>query len=61
MLRIVHINKETTEREADVRRFWEEVLKPKWEAKGKEDAIKFFAKHKIAVREEWLEGIDKHA
>lgn len=32
-LKIVHINKKDLGRQAEVKAFWENVLKPKWEAK----------------------------
>lgn len=54
-LRIVHINKEATDRQARARKMWEEVLKPKWEAKAKQDAVKLFSKHNIKITDSLTE------
>ena len=43
-LKIVHIDKDGLDQDAEVRAFWENVLKPKWEAKAKADAEKLFTK-----------------
>lgn len=44
-LKIVHIgDQDKLRREAEVRAFWEEVLKPKWEAEARMRAEKLYAK-----------------
>lgn len=43
---VAHINKQATTREANAKALWENVLKPKWEAKAKADADKLFSKIK---------------
>jgi hypothetical protein len=48
-LRVVHIKKPDTAREQEVREFWENVLKPKWDKMNKERARKLFEKRGIDV------------
>jgi hypothetical protein len=43
-LRVVHINRETISREAEVKALWEEVLHPKWDAQARIKAQKLFCK-----------------
>lgn len=48
MLKVVHINKEATQFEANARAL-AEILRPKWEAKKIADGKKFFKKHGIII------------
>jgi len=45
-LKVVHINKLTIEQEKAAKELWENVLKPKWEARNKAKAEKLFAEWK---------------
>lgn len=42
-LKVIHINREANYQERAAKEFWENVLKPKWEARGRERAEKLFA------------------
>ncbi len=56
-LKVVHIIKrETIAQEAEARAFWEDVLKPKWEAEARIKAEKLFAKHYPNFRPEQTTG-----
>lgn len=52
-LKVVHINREAVGIEAQAIAL-ANILRPKWEAKAKEDAKKFFAKKGIVIPEEYL-------
>ena len=42
-LRIVHINRVELSKKAEAKAMWENVLKPKWDAKARERALKLRA------------------
>jgi hypothetical protein len=39
-LKVIHINRKELSRETEVKAFWENVLKPKWEKRSRERAEK---------------------
>ena len=43
---VAHINRDATTLEANAKALWEKVLKPKWDAKARDDANKLFSKIK---------------
>lgn len=51
-LKVVHINREAISQDAAATALLNE-LRPKWEAKNREDTRKLFAKHGIVIPEEY--------
>ena len=43
---VAHINRQASELDANAKALWEKVLKPKWDAKAREEADKMFSKIK---------------